>query len=174
MRPIFLTGLMGTGKTTVGRLLAARIGAPFVDLDTRVERMFGHTIPELFAAGEPSFRAAESHALRTLLAEPAFAARDVVVATGGGVVLDPTNRDAMARTGTIVWLDAPPTVLAERLASTASSRPLLAGAPLPERLAALASERAAAYRDRAVRVAADAPAQEVVERVLATLPGAVR
>lgn len=171
---MFLTGLMGTGKTTVGKLLAARLQCPFVDLDERIERIFARTIPELFAAGEPEFRALESHALRTLLDEPAFAAREVVVATGGGLVLDPTHRDAMARVGTIVWLDTDVATLATRLAATSSTRPLLAGAALPERLATLLAERASAYRDRSLRIDAAAAPEVVVDRVLAALPGARR
>jgi shikimate kinase len=170
--PIFLTGLMGSGKTTVGRELAARVGAVFVDLDDRIERMFGRTIAELFATGEPSFRACEHAALVALLTEPAFAQREVVVATGGGVVLDPRHRDAMAACGHIVWLHCDVATLVARLADGGEARPLLAHGDVGARLAALASERDAVYRDRAVEIDGAASPSIVADRVLAHLVGA--
>ena len=171
MLPIFLTGLMASGKTTVGRRLAARTSATFVDLDERVERMFGRSVGELFAIGEPTFRACEHVAFTSLLAEPAFAARDVVVATGGGLVVDARHRTAMADVGRVVWLHVPLDELARRLAETQATRPLLAGAPAHERLAALARERGDAYRDRAIEIDATGDPDAVVERVLAALGG---
>jgi shikimate kinase len=169
--PIFLTGLMGSGKSTVGRRLARRLAATFVDHDERVERMFGRSIAEMFAAGEAEFRAREHAAFAALLGEPAFAAREVVVATGGGLVLDPRHRDAMAACGRVVWLHVDLVALAGRLEGEADRRPLLAGGPVAERLAALARERDAAYRDRALVVDAAADPDRVVERVVAALDG---
>jgi len=160
---------MGSGKTTVGRLLAARTGAVFVDLDARVERMFGQTVAELFAKGEDTFRACEHAAFTALLAEPSFAARDVVVATGGGLVLDLRHRDAMATCGRIVWLAVDVPTLVARLQSVATGRPLLAGASLGDRVATLAGDREAAYRDRALAIDAAAAPELVVDRVLAAL-----
>ena len=86
---VVLVGMMGTGKTTVGRLLADRLGRPFFDSDEMVEARTGHTVAELFAAsGESGFRSEESAALADGLADPIPS----VIAAAGGVVLDPTNR----------------------------------------------------------------------------------
>lgn len=172
MPPVFLTGLMGSGKTSVGRELAARTGAVFVDLDDRVERMFGRSVAELFAAGEGMFRACEHAALASLLAEPAFAQRDVVVATGGGIVIDPRHRDAMASCGRIVWLSCDVPILVSRLATERIAvRPLLGDGDVAASLAALATARAEAYRDRALEVDAAGSPDEVATRVLAALSG---
>jgi shikimate kinase len=170
--PIFLTGLMGSGKTTVGRLLAARTGAVFVDLDDRIERMFGRSIVDLFVQGEGTFRACEHAAFTGLLGEPSFAARHVVVATGGGLVLDPGHRDAMAKCGRIVRLFVDVPTLVARLQPAAAARPLLAGTSLPDRIATLADEREEAYCDRALTIDATAAPEVVVDRVIAALGAA--
>ncbi len=163
---------MGSGKTSVGRELATRTGAVFVDLDDRIERMFGRTVAELFAAGERSFRACEHAAFAALLAEPAFAQREVVVATGGGLVIDPRHRDAMAACGRIVWLSCDvPTLVARLGAGDLAARPLLGAGDVGARLAALASEREAAYRDRSLEVDAAGAPEVVATRVLAALAG---
>lgn len=135
---LYLVGPRGSGKTTVGRLLAERLGLPFVDADAKLEREAGRTIAELFALeGEPGFRARER---TTLLA---LTKRDgLVVATGGGAVLDPDVRTALAATGVTVWLDAPPEVRATRIAGT--DRPALTAhgrGPAEERAVAAARER---------------------------------
>jgi shikimate kinase len=121
-----LVGYRGTGKTTVGRLLAAAVGRPFVDLDERIETAAGMTIADIFAAeGEPGFRDRESAALRAASAEP-----PAVIATGGGIVLRPENRAVIRETGWVAWLTAPAEDLWARIqadAATASRRPKLAG-----------------------------------------------
>jgi shikimate kinase len=120
---ILLIGMMGAGKTTVGRLLADRLGCPYVDSDAAVESATGRTVPELFETeGEAAFRAAESAALAAALT----ADGPVVVAVAGGAVLDPANRDLLSRSGTVVWLRAEPATLAARLGDGAG-RPLLDG-----------------------------------------------
>jgi len=142
--------MMGSGKSTVGRLLAERVGAVFIDLDVRIERLFGRTIGELFEAGEPYFRACERQALASLVQEPAFAAQHVVVATGGGIVLDPANRQTMAAHGTVVHLDVPLDELIARLEApdARAVRPLAAGSTegLRERLSVLWTARRPSYR----------------------------
>lgn len=182
-RPVFLTGLMGSGKSTVGRLLAEQCGASFVDLDTRVERVFGESIPQVFSRSEAEFRRREAAALRSLLAEPAFAAQPVVVATGGGTVVAPANRTAMLQVGDVVFVDVDVDVLVLRLADVGQTdgRPLLAGddqgpraSSIRGRLATLAAERARAYRDRALVVPGDRSPGEVVDRILAALDAAAQ
>src|SRR5690242_6454241 len=101
---IFLVGFMGSGKTAVGRELAAQLGVAFVDLDARVEEEAGKSVAALFQEeGEAAFRAREARALRAL--EAAFP-QGVVVATGGGVGADADHRAWMAARGRTVWLDA--------------------------------------------------------------------
>lgn len=122
MTRLLLVGMMGAGKTTVGRLLADRLGCAYVDSDAQVEQATGRTVPELFeTVGEPAFRAAESAALHEALEGDS----PVVVSVAGGAVLDPANRDLLHRSGTVVWLRADPATLAARVGDGAG-RPLLA------------------------------------------------
>lgn len=147
---VFLTGMMGSGKSTVGRLLASELDADFVDLDVRIERLTGRSIATTLAIGEPELRRAESRALQTLLDEPGFAGRAVVIATGGGAVIDPDNRRLMRQHGVVVHLDVDLDALADRLQrDDASVRPLLPAslAELRARLAELLVARRGAYRD---------------------------
>lgn len=180
-RPLFLTGMMGCGKTTVGRVLAQELGAPLVDLDARVERLFGVTVPALFAeGGEAGFRAAEAQALRSLLAEPGVAGRALVVATGGGAVLRPDNREAMDRVGTRVYLEVSVDELVRRLrpdvAGDDRARPLLAvdegdpGAGLRQRVAELLAARRSIYRAGARCIDGHGDPAVVAARVRLSLP----
>lgn len=174
-RPLFLTGMMGSGKSTVGRLLAERTGAHFVDLDVRVERLYGTSVPALLHKGEPEFRRAERRALETLVSEPGFCGRAVVVATGGGVVIDAANRALMRRVGRIVYLDVDVDALADRLAvdedADPGSRPLLGGSvvELRHRLSELLAARAGAYRDCDVRVDGKGDPEAIAARIEAAL-----
>lgn len=161
---IFLTGFMGSGKSTVGRRLAARSGVAFVDLDRAIEEASGRSVSELFAAaGEAGFRGLEARALRAT-----GTLEDAVVATGGGVPLDPANRSWMRRQGTVVWLDVPAPVLMQRLAGTPGERPLFAS---PGAALELLSQRLSAYADCDVRLGLEGgeTPEEVVERLLRVL-----
>ncbi|MFZ5814476.1 MAG: shikimate kinase [Bacillota bacterium] len=150
---IVLIGLMGSGKSAVGRLLADRLGRPFVDTDALIEAEAGLPIPELFAReGEEGFREREARVIAAVAAR-----RGLVIATGGGAVLRPENRAALRASGLVVWLYAPPEALYHRAkAQGVERRPLLAGTDPLERLRALAAERAGAYEAAAhVRVETD-------------------
>jgi shikimate kinase len=128
-RHIVLVGMMGSGKTTLGRQLAARLGRRFVDLDAELENRSGRSVRSWFAEeGEEAFRDAEAGVLGDVLAGTA----PVVAAAGGGVVCRRVNRERL-RGGdvAVVWLDAAPSFLAARLAAAnaAGHRPLLDGDP---------------------------------------------
>lgn len=164
---IVLVGLMGAGKTSVGRLLAATLGRPFIDTDALITERAGCSIPEIFAAeGEAGFRAHEAAVVADM------AGRDgLVIATGGGVAVSPQNREALRRTGMVFWLDAPPEELLRRAAADgAQHRPLLAGGDPLAKLNALAQARAAAYAQAAHhRVDAAAEPAAVAAAIVATL-----
>ena len=116
---LWLVGLMGSGKTSAGRLAASNLGLPFSDTDEVVARRMGCSVAQLWGdLGEAAFRDMEKVALEDL------AHSDGVVATGGGVVLDEENRRTLVSSGKVVWLEASPAVLAKRLEG-AEGRPLL-------------------------------------------------
>jgi len=137
---LILTGFMGTGKTTVGRILARRLGRPFVDMDALIEAREGRTIAAIFAEeGEGYFRRLEAALCRELAAQ-----EGLVIATGGGALVDPRNLAVMQASGLIVCLDGEPAALWERLAGVVD-RPLLAGPDGRARLEALLATRREAY-----------------------------
>jgi shikimate kinase len=171
-RPIFLLGMMGAGKSTVGRELAHLLGAEFIELDARIELLFGAAIAELFEHGEDYFRACERTALRSLVDEPGFSAAAAVVATGGGIVTLPQNVVTMAEHGRLFYLAADIGTLCARLSTPEElrRRPLLTrgeeeGAALGERLTQLLAAREAAYRGAGVVVDARGTPGEVATRL---------
>ena len=131
---------MGTGKTAVGREVAARLGRPFVDLDDLIVQRAGKAIPEIFAQdGEPAFRALEA-AICGEMAAPA----GLVIATGGGAVVDPANREALAAGGTVICLEADLGTILQRV-GRGDDRPMLAGPDRVARIRDLLAARAEAY-----------------------------
>lgn len=123
---LWLVGMMASGKSTVGRLVAGGEGARFLDTDDLVEEEVGRSVPEMWeAAGEEGFRAAEADVVLRLAGARADPR---VVATGGGVVLRGDLVEAMRGSGLVVWLDAAPETLEERVGG-GEGRPLLAGGP---------------------------------------------
>ena len=143
-RNIYLIGFSYTGKSTVARQISVNLHIDFADTDELIESRAGKSIPEIFASeGESVFREMESEVLREVSQWP-----NMVVATGGGVVLDPENRAVMARTGAVVCLEAQPSaILARMLAdeTDATERPLLASGNPLARIEAMKSGRQAAY-----------------------------
>ena len=114
---------MGTGKSAVGRTLAKRFKRPFIDLDEKIEKKAGCSIPQIFSKeGEAGFRRREAEAVQQV-----SRLKDHVIATGGGVMLNEQNVDALKKSGTLVCLTARPDVILQRTMATIASRPLLAG-----------------------------------------------
>jgi len=121
MKNIVLVGFMGTGKTTVGKLLAEQTGMPLVDMDTQIEKRAGKTINEIFAQdGEPHFRALEREMAQELASK-----NGQIISTGGGIVLNPDNIADFEKTGLVVCLLADADTVLDRVRHD-SSRPLLA------------------------------------------------
>jgi shikimate kinase len=141
---VYLVGMPGSGKSTVGAELAGRLGVPFIDLDVEIERADGRTVTEIFEAeGEAGFRAREA---RTLV--DASTNDPAVIACGGGVVLEPANRIALRSTGTCVFLDVPLDVLEARVQPDAE-RPLIRS---QGDLSRLLEQRGPLYREFAAHV----------------------
>ncbi|RME72383.1 MAG: shikimate kinase [Chloroflexi bacterium] len=120
-RNIILTGFMGTGKSTIGQLVADRLGREFVDMDTLIEQREGRSIPQIFAeSGEPYFRRLEASLCRELSAP-----RGLVIATGGGALVPEANLRAMEAGGLVICLDCQPAELWRRIGQS-DNRPMLA------------------------------------------------
>ncbi|WP_407928168.1 shikimate kinase [Arenibaculum pallidiluteum] len=162
-RTIVLVGLMGAGKTSVGKRLAARLGLPFRDADTEIESAAGCTIEEIFARfGEAEFRAGERKVIARLLQEEPVH----VLATGGGAFMDPDTRGLVRSQGISVWLKADLDVLARRTARR-TNRPLLNKGDPRETLARLIALRYPVYAEADLTVESeDVPPEKTVEKVL--------
>jgi shikimate kinase len=165
-RTVVLVGMMGSGKTAIGKALSARLGVPFLDSDAAIEDAAKSTIAEIFARdGEPFFRDREAEVIvRLLSGEPA------VLSTGGGAFMAERNRAAIAEKGMSVWLDVPLDVLWDRVRHK-ETRPLLRTADPRGTLAALYETRVPVYRLAELHVAAEAgySIEETTGRVIAAL-----
>ncbi|BFM41149.1 shikimate kinase [Synechocystis sp. LKSZ1] len=163
---VFLIGMMGSGKTTVGQALAAVLGYRFFDADVLLERVAQRSISEIFATeGEAAFRDWESQILGEL-----SACTRSVIATGGGVVLRPANW-GLLRHGVIVWLEAPLGLLVERLQAD-QTRPLLQATELSGRLSQLLQERQHLYAEADLRIpiSAEESPQAIALKIVDQLP----
>ncbi|MFW2829724.1 shikimate kinase [Sphingomonas sp. ID0503] len=164
-RPIVLVGLMGAGKSTVGKRLATRLHLPFVDADHEIERAAGLTIPEIFARfGEAHFRDGERRVIARLID-----GERKVVATGGGAFMHEETRALLLERATTVWLDADIDVLCDRVGRR-EGRPLLQGRDPKVVLAELAAVRNPVYALAPIRVASVAqPHEATVEAIIREL-----
>ena len=161
---VVLVGLPGSGKSAVGRRLAHRHGADFVDLDETIEKTAGRSIPEIFAErGEAAFRTLERGAVAELGPADRGTAIRTVVATGGGAVVDPRNRWALYRGRVPIWLDVRPEVLAQRLRRSPNVRPLIVGRDPMGAIRDLARDRERFY-SAAYRLNGVAELSSIVER----------
>jgi shikimate kinase len=162
---IVMVGLMGAGKTSIGRRLAARVGLPFVDADEEIEAAAGSSIEDIFERlGEASFRDGERRVIARLLDGP-----PIVLATGGGAFMDPQTRERIAAKAISVWLRADLDTLVRRT-SRRNDRPLLKDGDPREILARLMDRRYPIYQQADIVVdSVDAPADETVQNVLDAL-----
>lgn len=175
MKPIFndhehlyLTGYRGCGKSTVAKVLAETLNRPLVDLDERIESDAEMTIAEIFQREtESGFRRRETSCLKTVSRDPPR-----VISLGGGAILSDENRRTIAATGWCVWLDADPSVIADRLAGDATTRdrrPSLTGRPVLQEIREVMSAREPLYRDVSdLRIdTSEQSVREIVDQILA-------
>lgn len=165
-RPIVLVGLMGAGKSTVGRRLAARLRLPFADADREIEQAADLSIPEIFARfGEEAFRDGERRVIARLID-----GRPRVVATGGGAFMNAETRALILDHATAVWLDADIDVLVERVRRR-NDRPLLVGRDPRAALVELAATRNPVYALAPIHIhSKPLPHEATVEAILRALP----
>jgi shikimate kinase len=164
-RPVVMVGMMGAGKSAIGRRLAHRLGVPFVDADAEIERAAGATIAEIFEKhGEAAFRDGERRVIARLLEGPAG-----VLATGGGAFMDAETRARIKRRAITVWLKADLETLVERVARR-GHRPLLKNGDPREILARLIAQRDPVYAEADITVeTGHAPPAAMVDRVVEAL-----
>ena len=164
-RPVVLVGLMGVGKSTVGRRLARRLGLPFVDSDAEIEDASGFTAGEMFERyGEQDFRDGERRLVARLVSGEVR-----VIATGGGVFVDPRTRQLLNERAITIWLDAPVDVLAERTGRR-DTRPLLRNSDRKGTLERLSEERRPSYAEAHIHVRSGNGAhREVVDSIVKAL-----
>jgi len=164
-RSLAILGMPGSGKSSVGRKLAARFAIPFFDADEEIEAAAGMKITQIFERyGEPEFRKGERRVIARLLEQPLH-----VLATGGGAFMDPETRALIKARTTSIWLRADLDTLYERT-SRRGDRPLLANVDARQTLARLLAERTPHYAEADVTVDTDTrPAEETVDRVLKAL-----
>ena len=161
---VHLAGFMGSGKSTVGRLLARRLLWNFLDLDGVIERHEERPVGRIFTeSGEDYFRGVEQHVLRQVVLKPA-----TVVALGGGTLIAPDSGALCRERAVVVWLQCPLEVVEQRLQDAAVERPLWGDR---ETLRARIEERLAGYEAAEFRVDADAPAELVAESIVELLSG---
>jgi len=164
-RPVVLVGLMGVGKSTVGRRLASRLRLPFVDSDAAIEDASGFSAAEVFERyGESDFRDGERRLVARLVEGEVR-----VIATGGGAFVDPSTRKLLNERAITVWLDAPVEILAERTARR-NTRPLLRNNDPKGTLERLSEERRPSYAEAHVHVkSGDGAHRDVVEAIVAAI-----
>src|SRR5215510_6771720 len=164
-RSVVLVGMMGAGKSTIGRRLAARLRLPFLDADTEIETAAGMTIPEIFERhGEPHFRDGEARVIARLLE-----GGPIVLATGGGAFMREETRRRIAAKAVSIWLKADPDVIMRRVRRRAD-RPLLQTADPEGTVTRLLTEREPIYRNADLTIASrDVPHDKIVEECLETL-----
>ncbi len=168
-RPIFLTGFMGVGKTTIGGSLAKKLGWQFVDTDKLIQEETGLSIPELFKnKGEPAFRELEKNMITKVVSRT-----KTIVSLGGGALMNPENLNLIQKSGSLVYLSASAETLIARLGAGTAKRPLLAGHPeeSAERIRALLEIREPIYNRARIKIKTDGKTSvEIADRILKLVP----
>jgi shikimate kinase len=164
-RPVVLVGLMGVGKSTVGRRLAKRLGLSFVDSDAAIEDASGYSAAEVYERyGESDFRDGERRLVARLVEDKVR-----VIATGGGAYIDPRTRKLLNERAITVWLDAPVDVLTERTGRR-NTRPLLRNGDRKGTLERLSEERRPSYEEAHIHVkSGDGAHKDVVDAIIRAL-----
>ena len=167
---LYLVGMMGSGKSRVGRELAPLLGYRFLDADSSIEQVAGCSIPEIFARdGESGFRQLEAAVLNQIASW-----HSLVVATGGGAVTRPENWGQL-RQGVVIWLDAPEALLLERLMADPTPRPLMQSNDPASRLAELLERRRPLYAQADLQIVQDGgPPEQVAQQILTALPSILK
>jgi len=165
-RSVVLVGMMGVGKSSIGRRLAARLAMPFVDADTEIEKAAGMSIPDIFARhGEPDFRSGEARVIARLLE-----AGPQVLATGGGAFMNEATRAAIKAKGVSIWLSAEFDVLMRRIAKRKNDRPMLQTDDPAETLRQLLKVREPVYALADISVQSrETPHDSLVSEIVAAL-----
>ncbi|NEO33268.1 MAG: shikimate kinase [Symploca sp. SIO3C6] len=167
---VFLVGMMGVGKTTIGVKLATELGYRFVDTDALIEQLAGHTISHIFAeSGEENFRQLETKVLSEVSAY-----QKLVIATGGGIILNKFNWSYL-RHGLVIWLDAPVEVLIQRLQGDLT-RPLLQQTDPAQALQTILGQRKSLYAqaDLQIRINAEDTPEKITSRIIAEIPSVMK
>ncbi|MGX6648575.1 shikimate kinase [Maricaulaceae bacterium MS644] len=166
-RPIALVGLMGVGKTTIGRRIASRLKRPFVDADEAVAEAAGRSVPDIFSDfGEAAFRDGERRVISRLVEEK----RPMVLALGGGAFVDPETRALLKKKAVTVWLKADLDTLMERVSRKPGQRPLLDDPDPRAVMARLMASREPAYAEADIAVDSETGSHDAtVEKVLSAL-----
>lgn len=164
-RPVVLIGMMGVGKSTIGKRLATRLGMPFMDADEEIERAAGMTIADIFAQyGEQEFRDGERRVIARLMDQG-----NAVIATGGGAFMNEETRSLILDRSIAVWLDADIEILVQRV-SRREGRPLLVGKDPRTVLTELASVRNPVYALAPIHIlSGDGPHDHTVEKIVEAL-----
>jgi shikimate kinase len=165
-RSVVLVGMMGAGKSSIGRRLAARLGIPFMDADSEIEKAAGMSIADIFARhGEGDFRSGETRVIARLLD-----AGPQVLATGGGATMNPETRAAIKAKGVSVWLSAEIDVLLRRIAKRKNDRPMLQTEDPAETLRQLLALREPVYAEADLTVQSrEVPHEAIVSEIVAAL-----
>jgi shikimate kinase len=168
VRSIVLTGMMGVGKSSIGRRLAARLGVPFIDADTEIEKAAGMSIPDIFARhGEADFRNGEARVIARLLDSG-----PQVLASGGGAVMNADTRAAIKAKGVSIWLKAELDVLMRRIAKRKHERPMLHTDDPAETLRQLLITREPVYAQADLIVQSrEVPHDAIVTEIMRALSG---
>ena len=153
MQSLILIGYRGTGKTTVAQKLASQLALPVFDSDSEIERQAGRSIAEIFAQdGESVFRDLEESVIADILAESTSLASPLVLATGGGAILQPKTRQLLRQSGRVIWLTASPDTILQRITNDTASqtmRPSLTSLPMREEIITVLERRKPLYAETA-------------------------